>query len=315
MFYSRRLRIVGTGSYTPERVVSNEELAQRVDTTAQWVEDNLGIKERRVATEDQFTSDLATEAARSAIASVGCGLDDIDAIILATATPDRRAPSTACLVKHKLGISNHCPALDINAVCSGFVYALSLASSWVQTEYQRVLVIGADTFSKITDWTRRDCVFFGDGAGAAILERTDYQSAIFASNLYSNCIETDNFTVYPGDKHFTMNGKAVYETGSRVLPQAIKALLDENGFSIEDVACIIPHQPSVRLLKKTAEVLGIPFERIKTNMARYANTSSSTVPLLLDEVNKRGELKKDDLVVFAAVGSGWTWGAALYRWH
>ena len=316
MFRSLNVRIAGTGSYAPERIVTNEELASTGITTAVWIEENLGIKHRHVAAPEEYTSDLAQKAALAALQDAGIKPDAVDLILVATATPDRKAPSTACLVKNKLSISTLCPALDLAAVCSGFLYGLTIAASLIEAgTYRRIIVIGADTFSKITDWARRDCVFFGDGAGAVVLERTDSSQAFFASELYAECSNPDNFTVLPKDQYFTMNGRAVYETGSRVLPEAMAKLLKDNGLKIEDVSCIIPHQPSIRLLRRTAELLDVPFSVIKTNMERYANTASATVPILLDEVNKRGEIKNNDLVMFAAVGAGWTWGAALYRWH
>ena len=316
MFRSLNVRIAGTGSYAPERIVTNEELAATGVTSTAWIEENLGIKHRHVAAPEEYTSDLAQKAALAALQDAGMEPDAVDLIVVATATPDRKAPSTACLVKNKLSISTLCPALDLAAVCSGFLYGLTVAASLIEAgTYRRILVIGADTFSKITDWTRRDCVFFGDGAGAVMLERANSPHAFFASELYAECSNPDNFTVFPKDQYFTMNGKAVYETGTRVLPEAMAKLLKDNALKIDDVSCIIPHQPSIRLLRRTAELLDVPFPVIKTNMERYANTASATVPILLDEVNKRGEIKNNDLVLFAAVGAGWTWGAALYRWH
>jgi 3-oxoacyl-[acyl-carrier-protein] synthase-3 len=242
--------------------------------------------------------------------------NEIDLIIVATATPDRKAPSTACLTKHKLGITSTSPALDVAAVCSGFIYSLNLASALLAAgAHRKILIIGADTFSKITDWSRRDCVFFGDGAGAVVVEQSPDAGGLYCGEIFADTRETDHFTVYPHDEHFTMNGRAVYETGSKVLPEAIRRLLNENGLEIGDVDCIVPHQPSQRLLKKMAETLAIPFSKVKTNMRKYANTSGATVPLLLDETVKEGGIKSGDLVVLAAVGSGWTWGAALFRWR
>jgi 3-oxoacyl-[acyl-carrier-protein] synthase-3 len=309
------MRIRSTGSYAPPKIVTNEELERTVATKAAWVHENLGIKERRVSEAAVYTSDLAAEAARRALESANIDPESLDLILLATATPDRKAPSTACLVKHKLGIKSTCPALDIAAVCSGFLYGLSIANDMIKGgSYRRALVIGADTFSKITNWESRDCVFFGDGAGAVVIEACDDPDALFDSRLYSDTRETDNFTVYPNELFFTMNGRAVYETGVRVLPEAILALLEKNALRIEDVRWIIPHQPSHLLLKETAKRLGFPFERVRRNMDRYANTSSATIPLLFDEVHRSGDLERGDLVVFAAVGSGWAWGAAVYRW-
>ncbi len=314
-YLSSKVKILGTGSYAPEHVLTNEELARRVNTTPEWIFDNLGIHERRIAAPDAWTSDLATSAAERAILSAGIDKNEIDLLIVATATPDRKAPSTACFVQKKLGITNHIPAFDISAVCSGFLYAMTIGSQFIESGmHKTVLVIGADTFSKITDWNRRDCVFFGDGAGAVILRRDDSGNAFFSSSLFADGSGHDSFTVYPSDPYFTMRGKDVYETGTIVLPQAIQSVLAVNQLSTTDITWIVPHQPSIRILKKTAEVLNIPFDRVLTNMDRYANTSGATIPILLDEMTRAKKFKKDDLLVFAAVGSGWTWGAALYRW-
>lgn len=312
---NKRLRIIGTGSYAPERIVTNLDLEKCVDTTSDWIYDYLGIRERRIVDGKEMTSDLATEAARRAIENAGINLDEIDLIIVATATPDRRAPSTACIVQHKLGVTNRCPAFDVSAVCSGFLFAMTTASQFVATgTYRTVLVIGADSFSTITDWSRRDCVFFGDGAGAAVLQSTDETEAHFSSMIFADGGGHDCFTVYPQDQHFTMDGRAVFETGTSVLPQAIRDVIAANGVALDDVAAIVPHQPSIRMLRVMADDLGIPFDRVRTNMSRYANTSAGTIPILLDEVARERTLVTGDWVVFAAVGAGWTWGAALYRW-
>jgi len=316
LFYStHHVRIAGTGSYTPEKIVSNANLVAHVPTSEAWIEENLGIRERRVARDDEFTSDLAARAGLRAVEAAGIEKADVDLVVVATATPDRKAPSTACLTQYKMGITNGCPAFDISAVCSGFLYAMTVACQFIRTGmYRNVVVIGADTFSKITDWSRRDCVFFGDGAGAVVLQAVKHDDGLFSSVLYADGRGHEGFTVHPGDKHFTMNAKAVYETGTTVLTAAIREVVAKNGFAMSDVSAVIPHQPSIRLLRKTAELLEIPFERFHVNMARYANTSGGTIPLLLDEVHRAGHFKRGDLVVFAAVGSGWTWGASLYRW-
>lgn len=312
----KEIKIAGTGSHVPSRVVTSAELASKLGSDVDWIYSNLGIVERRIAEPDEFCSDLGTQAAKSAISSAGLSPNDIDLIIVATATPDRRAPSTACLIQENLGISNRCPAFDMNAVCSGFLYAMTLGFQLIQSgAYRNVLVIGADTFSKITDWSRRDCVFFGDGAGAVVLQSAPGSASYFSSKLFADGTGKNCFTVFPGDPFFTMDARAVYETGTTVLTQAIQEVLAENGLSAEDVSAVVPHQPSVRVLKRTSELLGIPFSKFKTNMDKHANTASATVPLLLDQVHKRGDLRTGDTVVFAAVGSGWTWGAAVYRWQ
>ena len=310
------IRIAGTGSCTPQRIVSNAELVRTAGGSERWIEENLGIKERRVVAPGEYTSDLAAEAARQALAAAHIHPHEVDLVLVATATPDRASPSTACLVQHKLGMTHGCPAFDLSAVCSGFLYALSVGSQFIQSGiYRNVLVIGADTFSGITDWTRRDCVFFGDGAGAVVLQRTEGDDGFFCFELGADGRGQDHFTVFPGDAFFSMNGKAVYETATSVLPRAILNLLARHHLTVADIALLIPHQPSLRVLRRTAEVLGLPLDRVGMNMDRYANTAGATIPLLFDEIVRSGRLQPDDLLVFAAVGSGWTWGAALYRWQ
>lgn len=324
----RNVRIIGTGSYTPDTIFTNKYLETTCKTTDKWVFDNLGIRERRVASSDQVTSDLAAQAALRAIANARLTPEDIDLIVVATATPDRLAPSTACIVQDKIGAYN-AVAFDLAAVCSGFLYSISTASQFIATGiYNNALVIGADTFSKITDWTKRDCVFFGDGAGAAVLTHADDGEGFLAFRLYSDGRGKWNFTIpgggseFPmshenvekGKRYFEMVGRAVYETAIRVLPMAIKQVLSDTGLSIDDVDYMIPHQPSIQILRETASIIGLPLEKLKTNMDKYANTSGGTIPILLDEVNRSGQLQRGNVVLFAAVGSGWTWGASIIKW-
>lgn len=324
----RNVKIIGTGSHTPSKVYTNEYLSEILSTTPEWIEENLGIKERRVAGDDEFTSDLASQAAIKAIENAGLNKDDIDLIIVATATPDRMAPSTAAIVQDKIEAYN-AVAFDISAVCSGFLYAMSVASQFIASGvYDNVLVIGADTFSKITDWTRRDAVFFGDGAGAAILSHANASEGFLAFRLYTNGRGKWNFTIPAGGSempatektvkeklhYFQMNGKAVYETATEVLPKAIEQVLIDTGLTISDIDLMVPHQPSIKILQKTAEIIGLPFEKVMTNMDKYANTSGGTIPILLDELNRSGKIKKGAVILFAAVGSGWTYGASIIKW-
>lgn len=326
--FVRQVKIIGTGSYTPETVYSNEYLETIVDTDAKWIEEKLGIKERRIASPDQCTSDLASHAAEKAIENAGLTKDNIDLIIVATATPDRLAPSTASIVQDKIQAYNSV-AFDISAVCSGFLYAMSVASVYIASGvYDNVLVIGADTFSRITDWKRRDSVFFGDGAGAAVLTHGNGNEGFIAFRLYTDGRGKYQFTVPAGGSelpasqetvreglhYFQMNGRAVYETGTKVLPIAINQVLADTNLTIEDIDFMIPHQPSIAILQKTAEIIGLPFEKVMTNMSNYANTSGGTIPILLDEVNRAGNLKKGTTILFAAVGSGWTYGASIVKW-
>ncbi|MDZ4726976.1 MAG: beta-ketoacyl-ACP synthase III [Leptospira sp.] len=324
----RNVKISGTGSYTPVKIVTNLELSKTIPTTDEWIFENLGIRERRVAAINECTSDLAAKAGLRAIENANLKPEDIDLIIIATATPDRLAPSTACIVQDKIKAYN-AVAFDIAAVCSGFLYGMSVASQFIASGvYERVLVIGADTFSKITDWKRRDAVFFGDGAGAAVLTHATDSEGFLSFRLYSDGRGKWNFTIPGGGSenpanettvaeglhYFQMNARAVYETGTTVLPIAISQVLKDCQLEIKDVDYLVPHQPSIKLLKKTAELIGLPESKLMTNMIRYANTSGGTIPILLDELNRDGKLKKGNLILFAAVGSGWTYGASLLRW-
>jgi 3-oxoacyl-[acyl-carrier-protein] synthase-3 len=290
--------------------------------------ENVGIRERRIASPDQCTSDLAAAAGLRAIESAGLTKDDIDLIIVATATPDRLAPSTAAIVQDKIKAYN-AVAFDIAAVCSGFLFGMSVASQFIASGvYDNILVIGADTFSRIIDWRRRDCVFFGDGAGAAVITHAKINEGFLAFRLYTDGRGRKHFTIPAGGSempasketvenglhYFVMNGKEVYETGTKVLSKAILQVLDDTGLKISDVDLMIPHQPSIKVLQKTAEMIGLPFEKVMTNMDKYANTSGGTIPILLDEMNSAGRLKKGDTILFAAVGSGWTYGASILKW-
>jgi len=326
--FVRAVKITGTGSYLPEKIITNEYLESKIDTNAAWIYENLGIKERRIAAENQATSDLASKAALNAIENAGLQVTDIDLIIVATATPDRLAPSTAAIVQDKIQAYN-AVAFDISAVCSGFLYAMSVASQYIATSvYDNVLVIGADTFSRITDWTRRDAVFFGDGAGAAIFSHGDVDEGFLAFRLYTDGRGKWNYTIPAGGSeipsthesveqglhYFQMNGREVYNTGTKVLPIAINQVLADTGLTIDDIDYMIPHQPSIKILQKTAEILKLPWEKVLTNMDKYANTSGGTIPILLDESNRSGKLHSGSTLLFAAVGSGWTYGASILRW-
>lgn len=323
----RNVKIIGTGSFVPETIYTNGYLETIIETNSEWIVENIGIKERHIASGNETTSDLASRAGEIAIKDAGLTKDDIELIIVATATPDRKAPSTAAIVQSKIGAYN-AAAFDINAVCSGFLFAMSVASQYIASGvYNNVLVIGADTFSKITDWTRRDAVFFGDGAGAVIVSSGNVTEGFLAYRLYTDSskdmfgftipgggseipLNTDNLN----DQYFQMDGKAVFNSATKALPRAINQVLEDTGLKIDDIDIMIPHQPSIRILKKTAEIIGLPFEKVMTNMDKYANTSGATIPILLDEVNKSGKLKKGSIVLFAAVGSGWTYGASIIKW-
>jgi 3-oxoacyl-[acyl-carrier-protein] synthase-3 len=318
--------IRGTGSYAPKNIVKNK-FFENVGSSDKWIYENLGIKERRIST-GETTSDLAYQAGLSAIKDAGLLPNDIDLIILATATADRLAPSCACFVQEKLNAKN-AVAFDISAVCSGALFATSTGVQYIKSGmYKNVLVIGADTFSTITDWSRRDAVFFGDGAGALVLSATTEDKGFLDFVLYTDGTGKEHFTipaggsekpasngsVENGDHFFHMNGSEVYKTAIDVVPKCIEEILTKNKRSIDEIKFLLPHQPSIKILQEVAKRVKMPFEKVKTNMDRYANTSGGTIPIILDETIKNNEFEKGDLLLFAAVGAGWTWGTALYKW-
>ncbi|HTP31908.1 MAG TPA: beta-ketoacyl-ACP synthase III [Candidatus Acidoferrales bacterium] len=307
--------IRSTGSYVPAGILTNEEIVGNLPTSPEWIVQTLGIRQRRIADSEEYTSDLAARAGLSAIASAGLDPNEIDLVIVATSTPDRTVPSSACMAQNKMGIRNGCPALDVAAVCSGFLYSITIAGQFIQNGvYDRALVIGADTYSKVTNWNDRNCVFFGDGSGAVVLERVDRVNGMFSSILFADGTGMDDFTVLPTDGYFRMNGRAVYEKATAALPECIRQILCLNSLGLEDVSMIIPHQASAHVLRRTAEILNIPYSRMQTNLEFYANTAGATIPLLLDQANRGGLIHKNDLLLFAAIGAGWTWAATLYRW-
>ena len=318
--------IIGTGSYAPKNVVKND-FFESVGSSDKWIYENLGIKERRIST-GETTSDLAYQAGLIAIQDAGLQVEDIDLIIIATATPDRLAPSCACFVQEKLKASN-AVAFDISAVCSGALFATATAVQYIKSGmYKNVLVIGADTFSTITDWNRRDAVFFGDGAGALVLSHTTQDKGFQDFILKTDGTGKEHFTIpaggsekpasndtlSSGEHYFKMNGSQVYKTAIDVVPKCIDEILSKNNCSIDQIKYLLPHQPSIRILQEVARRVGLPFEKVKTNMDRYANTSGGTIPIILDETLKENTFETGDLLLFAAVGAGWTWGTALYKW-
>lgn len=318
--------IKGTGSYAPKNVVKND-FFESVGSSDKWIFENLGIKERRIST-GETTSDLAYQAGLIAIQDAGILAEDIDLIILATATADRLAPSCACFVQEKLKATN-AVAFDISAVCSGALFATATAVQYIKSGmYRNVLVIGADTFSNITDWDRRDAVFFGDGAGALLLSHTTEDKGFQDFLLHTDGTGKEHFTIPAGgsekpttedtlangEHYFRMNGPQVYKTAIDVVPKCIDQLLAKNNCDITQIKYLLPHQPSIKILQEIARRVGLPFDKVKTNMDRYANTSGGTIPIILDETLKNNTFETGDLLLFAAVGAGWTWGTALYKW-
>jgi len=323
----KRAVILGTGSYLPERVRTNKEVETTSGTRAEWISENLGIFERRIAADGELTSDMAAIAATRAMDSAGVKPLDIQLVIVATATPDRLAPSTACIVQDRIGAYN-AAAFDMNAVCSGFMFALAAGSNFITgMGLSKVLVIGADCFSRFTDWSRRDAAFFGDGAGAAVIGLSNDATGFRSFKLCSDGRGKDNFTIAGGGaefsaellrdrpelRHFQMKAQEVYKTATRVLPEVIEEVLKANGITIAEIQHLLLHQASMKVIRKVAESIGAPLEKVRTNMQNYANTSSATVPILLDETLRSGKINRGDYALFGAVGSGWTWAAALYQ--
>jgi 3-oxoacyl-[acyl-carrier-protein] synthase-3 len=312
--------ISGTGMCVPEKIVFNSYF-EKVGSSDSWIFNNLGIKERRVAVQES-TSDLAAKASSEAIENAGLTSNDIELIIVATSTPDKQAPSCASYVQNKLKAVN-AAAFDISAVCTGALYALSVAYQFVKSNtYKNVLVVGADTFSKVTDWSRRDSVFFGDGAGAFVLSQTKEDKGFIDFNLFSDGAGAEIFTIENKEPHnpksksyFHMDGKGIYQGATSAVPKAINKLLDKNNFSIDQIDLLVPHQPSISILKSIAKDIGLPFEKVFTNMDKYANTSGATVPIAYHDAHQRGLLKDSTYILFAAVGSGMAWGSALYKFQ
>ncbi|MEO5333795.1 MAG: ketoacyl-ACP synthase III [Magnetococcus sp. YQC-5] len=321
-----RARIIGTGSYLPEKRLTNHDLARMVDTSDEWIRARTGIVERRIAAEGEWTSDLATAAGTNALLAAGIPVQDLDLILVATSTPDLIFPSTASIVQHKLGCSRRrIPAFDIQAVCSGFIYALSVADHFIRAgTYKRVLVIGAETNSRILDWTDRGtCILFGDGAGAVVLEaQLDKTRGILSTHLHADGSQGDLLFTNGGISRGTPSGGGTIQMlGNEVFKQAVKALeacvdeaLEANGLIKEQIDWLVPHQANIRIIHNTAKRLGMPLERVAVTVDRHGNTSAASVPLALDEVVRAGRIQPGHRVLMVAFGGGFTWGSALVRW-
>ncbi len=320
-----RSRIIGTGSYLPARIVTNDELAQRVDTSDEWIQQRSGIRQRHVAAEGETTADLAEAAARQALTAAGLTGADLDLIILATTTPDDTFPSTATKVQARLGMHRGA-AFDVQAVCSGFVYALAVADNFIKAgQAKTILVIGAETFTRILDWEdRTTCVLFGDGAGAVVLRaeagtgRVDDQG-ILSTHLHSDGRERDILYVDGGPSstrtvgHVRMLGKEVFRHAVTNLAAVVTEALAANGLTPAAIDWLVPHQANRRILEATAKKLALPVDRVVVTLDRHANTSAASVPLALDEAVRDGRIQPGHLILVEAMGGGLTWGSALIR--
>ncbi len=318
---TRRSVIRGVGSALPKRRVSNEELAQTVDTTDQWIVERTGIRSRYVAGDGETTASLATDAARRALDHAGLAATDIDLSVLATATPDQTFPSSATKVQAALGIDD-CIAFDVHAVCTGFLYALSVADSMLRSgNAGKALVIGAETFSRILDWEDRGtCVLFGDGAGALVLASEEGERGILATKLHADGRHNDLLFVDGGPSttgtvgKLRMKGREVFRHAVVNLAEVLNEVLAEAGLSSDDVDWVVPHQANARILDATARKLGLPAEKVVVTVDEHANTSAASVPLALDTAVRDGRIKQGDIVVLEAMGGGFTWGAAALRY-
>ncbi|SEF38853.1 beta-ketoacyl-ACP synthase III [Nitrosomonas ureae] len=315
-------RITGTGSYLPEKVLTNLDLERMVDTSDEWIRTRTGITQRHIAAEDQVASDLALYACQNAMQAAGVTGEDIDLIIVATTTPDMIFPSTACILQNKLGIEN-CPAFDVQAVCSGFVYALATADMFVSTgKCRNALVVGSEIYSKIIDWNDRNtCVLFGDGAGAVVLSRSDQpgilSTHLHASGSHSNILSAPG-CISGGKVHGTpyinMEGNAVFKFAVKVLEEVVHEAVAENNLQSTDIDWLIPHQANIRIIQSTAKKLGLPMEKVVVAVDKHGNTSAASIPLALDIAVRDGRIQPDQLILMEGVGGGFTWGAVLLRW-
>ncbi len=318
-------RIAGTGSFLPEKVLTNHDLEEMVDTSDEWIVDRTGIHKRHIAADDETTCDLAEQAARRAMSAAGKETHDIDLIIVATTTPDQVFPSTACLLQQRLGIHG-CAAFDVQAVCTGFVYALGIADNFIRTGSARcALVVGAETLSRIIDWSDRDtCVLFGDGAGAAVVEASS-EPGIISSHLHADGKYASLLQVPVGissglaqladtGAFVEMRGNEVFKMAVTTLGRIVDETLDHNGMNKSDIDWLIPHQANIRIIKATARKLRMPMDHVVVTVDEHGNTSAASVPLALDEAVRDGRIKRGETLLLEAFGGGFTWGSVLLKY-
>lgn len=327
----RSVTIKGTGSYTPQKALTNNDLSKIVDTSDEWIFTRTGIRERRVAAENETSSSMGAEAGKRAVENAGLKVEDIDVIVVGTMTPDMPFPSTACLVQHKMGIQN-AVCFDVEAACSGFLYIMEIASGLLQTgRYRNALIIGSEKLSSIMDWQdRTTCVLFGDGAGAAVLSLAEEgdNSGIIDFKLGADGSKADMLHQPGGGcalppsteslndrQHFLkMRGTEVFKQAVRVMGQAAVEILEQNGINSDQLACVIPHQANMRIIESLSSRLHIPIERFFLNLDKYGNTSAASIPIALDEAARAGRIKSGDTILLVAFGAGLTWGSTLIRW-
>lgn len=309
MTYSK---IIGTGSYLPVKTVTNYDLEKIVDTSHDWIVSRSGIQERHFAADDQKSSDLAYEASIKAIEAAGINAADIDLIVVATTSPDMAFPSTACILQHKLGITNGSPAFDMQAVCGGFIYALNTADLYIRGgQAKTALVVGAEVISRMLDWNdRTTCVLFGDGAGAVVLKASN-EPGIIASKLHSDGSHNE---LLKADPKISMEGQAVFKFAVNSLSGVVEELLEQVNMSGSDIDWMVPHQANIRIIEATAKKLGMTLDNVVVTVANHGNTSAASIPLALDTAVRDGRIKPGQTVIMEAIGGGFTWGASLIKW-
>ncbi len=317
-------RIAGIGSYLPEKVLTNKDLEQMMDTSDEWIRERTGIKRRHIAADDETTSSLGLAAAERAMEMAGIGADDIDLIVVATCTPDKVIPATSCIIQRQLG-ATRCPAIDVNAACSGFVYGLDYANRYLSTGGgQRALIIGVETLSRITNWEdRTTAVLFGDGAGAAVLEASD-EPGILATHIHANGEFEDLLQTQHGvslgfdasaaaGAFIEMNGNAVFKRAVATFDSMARETVADLDGHLEDIDWFIPHQANMRIITAAAKRLGMPMERVIATVDEHANTSAASIPLALDLAVRDGRIQRGDMLLMAAFGAGFTWGSAMLK--
>ena len=312
--------IIGTGSYLPEKILTNDDLSKMVDTSDEWIFTRTGIRQRHIAADNEYTSDLAVKAIQNALDDAKMSVEEVDLLIVATITPDLVFPATSCIIQKKLGLKN-AVALDISAACSGFVYGLTIADSMIKSgSYKNAVVVGAETLSRITDWAdRTTCVLFGDGAGAAVLRATSEKTGILSYSIktdgnYLDCLKaTGGPSSTKTSGSIFMEGKEVFKLAVSRMPEISKEVLVKAGKTTADVDCFIPHQANVRIIDAALKNLDISEEKVVKTIEKHGNISSACIPLALDIANKNGQLKKGQNVLLTAMGAGFTWGSVFLK--
>ncbi len=322
-------RITGTGSFAPKKIITNQDLEKLVDTTDEWITERTGIKERRIAEKGQTTSDLAYEASKRALKAAGLGAEELDLILVATMTPDMILPSMGCVLQEKIG-AKKAAAFDIYAACSGFIFGMSVANAFIKSEmYKNILLVGAEVLSRYTDWEDRGtCILFGDGAGAAVIQRQTGKHGILSTHIHSDGSQgtlihvpgggaqhpASHDTIHKRMHFIKMKGNETFKAAVRALEGVVQEALEQNKVKAEDIDYLVPHQANLRIIQAMAQRLNMPMEKVVLTLPKYGNTSAASIPMALDEAVRSGKIKENHLLLFEAFGGGLTWASALVRW-